>query len=217
MLLWRLSSTFIWTKPSRQRKLAAMTTRALLSVLRLGVPSLVVSLALLSSCHSEPPPAAPAPSADAPPPGTFTETMATDAGLIDALAMHFPTPPPPATTSAPASSASASAAPEPGQGPITVTRNPTRIERALGTLRPRLRACYSAALAKDPKMSGNAIFKVVIAADGKVTSAEPNDASALPKPLIDCVRHAIVTLDVGADPGMTAPTTLTIPINVDAQ
>jgi hypothetical protein len=143
--------------------------------------------------------------------------MASDAGLVDALAIQFMTSPLPGPASGPRPSASAPAIVEAPTGPVTVTRNPTRIERALEALRPRLRACYSAGLAKDPSMSGKAVFKVVIAGDGRVTSAEPNDASALPKPLIDCVRHAIVTLDVGADPGVTSPTTLTIPINVDAQ
>ncbi len=184
-----------------------MTTRALLFALPL----------LAIACHSDPPPAAPAASSEAPPPGAFG-SMDSDAGLIDAMAMHFPTPPPSTTASAPAASASASAAAtEAPAGPVTMTHNPTRPERAIAALGSRLRTCYSAGKKNDPAMSGRTIFKVVVAADGKVTSAEPTDPAALPKPLMDCLRKGFLAIDVGADPGASQPTTLTIPINVDPQ
>ncbi|MDB4994887.1 MAG: putative abductin-like protein [Myxococcaceae bacterium] len=181
-----------------------MTMRALLCLVPL----------LVSACHSEPPPAAPAASSEAQPPGAFG-SMDSDAGLTDAMAMHFPTPAPTATTAAaPTASATATEAPA---GPITVTPNATRVDRAIAALRSRLRSCYSAALKNDPGMSGKTIFKVVVGADGHVTSAEPADPTALPKPLVDCLRKGFLAIDVGADPGVSQPTTLTLPINVDAQ
>jgi hypothetical protein len=185
-----------------------MTTRALLWLLPL----------LVSACHSDPPPAAPASPSEGPPPGAFG-SMDSDAGLVDAMAMHFPTPPATATATAPAPSASAAApaSTEAPAGPVTVTRNPTRPERAIDALRSRLRSCYSTALQKDPKMSGKTVFKVVLGADGRITSAEPADETALPKPLMDCLRKGFLAIDVGSDPGVSQPTTLTFPINVDAQ
>jgi hypothetical protein len=51
---------------------------------------------------------------------------------------------------------------------------------------PRLRACYEAALSKDPTLAGHVKARIVIGSEGRVASVAA-DSSNLPDPVVRCV------------------------------
>lgn len=86
-------------------------------------------------------------------------------------------------------------APEPSRGIPQITVAPPSVgdidrdlvKRVVRRRSPALRACYEAALAKDPTEQGRISVKFTIAGDGAVTDAKATDTSLKSTVLIACV------------------------------
>jgi len=67
-------------------------------------------------------------------------------------------------------------------------RSSTPARDASGAVaQPRARACYNAALARDPGFTGKVLLSIRVGADGGVTDVA---AAGLAGPLADCIRAA---------------------------
>lgn len=152
-----------------------MTPRPFLR-LCLGLSALSCASAL--GCASAAPPAA---SAEA------VETGEAPAGSEPAA---------PATSEPAAPAASERPAPAPPSGEPTDTRGKEQIQAIIAANRERVRACYVAALPKNPGIQGDLVIGFVINPDGSVKSAEVNTTeSELHVPELDsCAVDVLKTL-----------------------
>ena len=95
---------------------------------------------------------------------------------------------------------SAAAAPSPDDAGATSGKGRPRnlnIEHGTAALRPRLDACYVAALAAHPEEKGGTELSLSIAADGHVKEAKVS-GSSLSNDTLDCVRRTAEAFAFGA-------------------
>jgi TonB family protein len=96
--------------------------------------------------------------------------------------------------------------------PPSEATGPAADARRVGTsMRPDLRACYEASLAKDAKIEGFVKFTVKVGPQGDVTSAVPAGSTPLSAELVDCLEKRIERAHF-APPG-PAGATIEIPMS----
>lgn len=88
---------------------------------------------------------------------------------------------------------------EPSDDPMIGGKQDAKVEKAIAPHRPRIRACYKKALAKEPGLSGAATFDATIGKDGKVASARFVKREGLNEDMVGCLQAAIkgMTFDAG--------------------
>jgi hypothetical protein len=144
--------------------------------------SIVVLIAAAAGCHrgdKPPPPAATAAAASAKPEATAASSAA------------------PATSAAPAASGSAAPAGFPGQirmgsAQVVGKLRTDLVNRVVRKEFGRFKACYQAALARNPATSGRVVVKFSIDKLGMVTKSAPGQTDVSDPELVDCAAKAFL-------------------------
>ena len=105
------------------------------------------------------------------------------------------------------------------------------IEKAVGPIRPRIRACYKKALVAEPSLGGTATLDAVLNKDGRVSSVRMAKRDGLNEDMVGCLLTAmksatfeggnksqVVTFSFGSPPSASGPssTTPTTAVGADA-
>lgn len=100
----------------------------------------------------------------------------------------------------PAAAATAQAPdPDPSEDPNIGGPQEPYVEKAVASIRSRLRACYKKALATEPKLAGTATFDTTIGKDGHVSAARFVKREGLNEDMVGCLLAAVkgMTFDPG--------------------
>lgn len=156
--------------------------------------------------HDRPPPPPPAPAP--------TASVASSSATASAAP----------SSSGSASSGSASPAPAASGEPVVTTTAVTAVsneittpsvvtpDKVIGTLRPKLNACYQDGLKKDPKLAGSVTLSAKIEKDGKVSAVTPKVPEGLSPAVIKCLSDTLMAANFAASGGINYATSLDIPL-----
>jgi len=98
-----------------------------------------------------------------------------------------------------------------GGASVTSGAPPMGLDRTIATLRPRLRRCYAAGLAKNPKLGGKVELRFDLGAGGKVSGVKDLPGGTMPdNDVRDCLRQVVAAGNFPAPDKGTAQVTFPI-------